>query len=923
LLVFQGFELPSPKELRYSGLRKLIADGKVDEALKTVDRDDMDFLLELGISLAKQSKLRTAEAVFNRMIGLNEKSIEGWTNKGIVLAFGNQHDEAIHCYDKAIEIDPNYAVAWMNKGLTLEKLGKYDDAVQCYDKAIELDSQNWIHLYNKGTTLLHLGRHNEAIECYNRALQISPNNPAIWSNGGIALQRLGRYDEAIAYHNKAVEFDPTSALAWVNKGAALEIVGKHDEAIQCYDKAFEIDPQFAKVWSYKAVQLRLIGKNEEAIESFNKAIELDPRLFEAWFGRGVALQENKRYDEAIHCYDKAIEIDPNHLGPWVNKGVALEKTGKYNEAIQCHDRALEIDPNLVMAWNNKATALSKVSKHDEAMKCYQRALEIDPNNSIAWYNKGLEHARMGQLNQAIICFSKSIETNPTLPEAHANLGITLSTLRRYDVASSSLAKAEELFLKKGAKEDAQKARSEMLLATNASDLLSQMNSLDKEFRSCLGSQSLANLRERSLKLSRETELVIRKFEHKNIPRDSRILLNSKADCFAALSEAMQFFMPDLTKLHDAKVVLEKWGEKSFVTAINSLDTFVRRLGEYASLEQVPKEVEVGLLLVLKASLLLDGTLTDTIINKFRGEPFSFKQQGEDSVEVQRVFIAERKTGWVRVCLVQLDFSISETFPFRVEQEEEVRRKVFSALDIARNDHVNIICFPELSFSEQWIDDVREMYKDMIVVCGSYYDQNKRNVCRIVTNGQDYAYAKCHPSIFEEGNGEGMVCGNRLLAFQTSFGSICVLTCIDYDEEQRRIEKQRVDLIINPRFDPDEKHGFHTRANISIDRPDGSRNPTFSLFVNAEDTSPGQAQGGGGTAIFGFEHKYRIATYKSGGLRPKDNLEYKIFQARNEMMLIADLRIGDTTERRTRTANWYMFKENSWMRLMEKGIWLNE
>ena len=38
-----------------------------------------------------------------------------------VLALYNlgKYEEAIKCYDKAIEIDPNYADAWNNKGLAL------------------------------------------------------------------------------------------------------------------------------------------------------------------------------------------------------------------------------------------------------------------------------------------------------------------------------------------------------------------------------------------------------------------------------------------------------------------------------------------------------------------------------------------------------------------------------------------------------------------------------------------------------------------------------------------------------------------------------------------------------------------------------------------------------------------------------------
>ncbi|CAD8177405.1 unnamed protein product [Paramecium octaurelia] len=38
-------------------------------------------------------------------------------NKGLALYTLNKYNEAIVCYVKAIQIDPNYADAYLNKGL--------------------------------------------------------------------------------------------------------------------------------------------------------------------------------------------------------------------------------------------------------------------------------------------------------------------------------------------------------------------------------------------------------------------------------------------------------------------------------------------------------------------------------------------------------------------------------------------------------------------------------------------------------------------------------------------------------------------------------------------------------------------------------------------------------------------------------------
>ena len=138
--------------------------------------------------------------------GFDSNDVWGWRNKGGALYFLGKYDEAIECYDKAIEIDPDNQVVWNNKGLALNSLGKYDEAIVSYDKAIEID----------------------------------PTDADAWNNKGLALNSLGKYDEAIVSYDKAIEIDPTDADAWNNKGLALNSLGNDNEAKKCYDKSREL-----------------------------------------------------------------------------------------------------------------------------------------------------------------------------------------------------------------------------------------------------------------------------------------------------------------------------------------------------------------------------------------------------------------------------------------------------------------------------------------------------------------------------------------------------------------------------------------------------------------------------------------------------------------------------------------------------------
>jgi tetratricopeptide (TPR) repeat protein len=91
---------------------------------------------------------------------------EDWYNKGVVLDKANRRfEEAVQCYDKALEIDPEYLQAWYGKEDALYLIGKcgtvlacLEEALLCFDKVLKLDPQNVAAAGRKQQTLkaIHL-----------------------------------------------------------------------------------------------------------------------------------------------------------------------------------------------------------------------------------------------------------------------------------------------------------------------------------------------------------------------------------------------------------------------------------------------------------------------------------------------------------------------------------------------------------------------------------------------------------------------------------------------------------------------------------------------------------------------------------------------------------------------------------------------
>ena len=85
-----------------------------------------------------------------------------WYNKGVILLAGAEgaaeagaegaaedgSEEALKCFDKTVELDPEFVDAWLNKGYTLHHLGKQEESIVCIRKILELDPNNEAALYN-------------------------------------------------------------------------------------------------------------------------------------------------------------------------------------------------------------------------------------------------------------------------------------------------------------------------------------------------------------------------------------------------------------------------------------------------------------------------------------------------------------------------------------------------------------------------------------------------------------------------------------------------------------------------------------------------------------------------------------------------------------------------------------------------------
>ena len=255
---------------------------------------------------------------------MRSNSAEMHKNRGLELHRKGQLEEAVSCYRKALQLNPNLACVYNNMGAGLQGLGRLEEAISCFKTAASL-RPGYVEAYNNmGNVLQQMGRIDEAVSCYQKVLESKPDLSDAHNNLGIAHLHRGQIDEAISCYQKALELRPDNAQAYCNLGSGYQIQGRIDQAIFCYEKAVRLNPDNPEAYNNLGAALKHCGRLEEAVASHRRAIELAPGSAVSLNNLGSAYKHQGRLDEAISCYRRACHLKRDYAEAHSNLILAMQ-----------------------------------------------------------------------------------------------------------------------------------------------------------------------------------------------------------------------------------------------------------------------------------------------------------------------------------------------------------------------------------------------------------------------------------------------------------------------------------------------------------------------------------------------------------------------------------------------------------------------
>ncbi|MBD2604079.1 tetratricopeptide repeat protein [Scytonema hofmannii FACHB-248] len=242
--------------------------GLLEDALTYYSRaiqiqsDNPEFLFNRADLFIQLEREREAIADLEQVLISKPDYHKAWCSLGIIFERQGNYQEAVVCYNKAIKYQPNSAYVWFRKGYLLQQnLNQNEEAIACFQEALELKSDYIEALNHVAISLQTLERYEEALVYYNRALEIQPDFVDIRFNRALLLANLEREEQGLIDFDEIIRLNPNDFEAWYQRGNVIFKLNRHEEAIACYRKALEIKPDFEEAKNRQEVLIACLDEN--------------------------------------------------------------------------------------------------------------------------------------------------------------------------------------------------------------------------------------------------------------------------------------------------------------------------------------------------------------------------------------------------------------------------------------------------------------------------------------------------------------------------------------------------------------------------------------------------------------------------------------------------------------------------------------
>ncbi len=154
---------------------------------------------------------------------INQLDVENYPNDlsyfdlGKKFLYEEKYEEAVKCFNKAIEMSPHIAVLYVERAIAESHLKNYNRALKDLEKATMLNPYDLSIVYEKGLIESEAGLYEKALSDFNFICDKNPNFTDIYISRGSVKIKMGLKMEACEDFYKAQKLNSANADIWIKK----------------------------------------------------------------------------------------------------------------------------------------------------------------------------------------------------------------------------------------------------------------------------------------------------------------------------------------------------------------------------------------------------------------------------------------------------------------------------------------------------------------------------------------------------------------------------------------------------------------------------------------------------------------------------------------------------------------------------------
>lgn len=433
---------------------------------KALEKDQNSSLLMLDQAWIKasQADFETAEALTNRALKANPKSVDGLLVYGKLKAAQSQTREAIDYYQRALALDSQKLEIYKvmaREYMTLKESSRAQSILkQCVRKIT--DSRECREYL--GVIQLQEKKYNEALASFQVILDLDPFNLTVLQTIGEIHLLKKDYDSAANVFKRLQQLDPTNLNHSIRLALIYYEQKDKDVAIQEFEKVAKVYPKSDRIRYYLGLLYIESKQDDLALENLDRvpkgsnffadalqkmlaiyrerdqagqAVELLERKIDEgkanskYFNVKVSiLLSEQLYEEAEKSLEKGLNKYEDDENLMFQKAILLDRTNRWDQAKVLLKDIVLVHPKSAKAYNYLGyTMLEKGENVDVAFGFIQKAIDLQPDDGHIMDSLGWAYFKKGDIKKALDWLKQALSEEPDEPTVLEHLGDVYLQLR--------------------------------------------------------------------------------------------------------------------------------------------------------------------------------------------------------------------------------------------------------------------------------------------------------------------------------------------------------------------------------------------------------------------------------------------------------------------------------------------------------------